>query len=382
MVNKNIENPLLLNIKAAVEDFIAANNQTFDTLNISDKLRHDILDTLITYSDKIPHPASGSNSYTNTLVRWQILAYVASIDLTIVKWFESHLDALSILYEVGYDKAVQDSLPGLWAVWAAEGPPLHFEQDKVGQQGKTSLQGKVNGTIYGTINGTVNGTKAWCSGAHIVDYGLMTYRDENGNSQLLVVDMQQEGIAIDDTAWQAVGMQATDTATLHFNKVPAEQVGAANSYLERVGFWHGAAGVAACWYGATTYLANYLLASYQHKPNDYKAMYLGEISTAMALTQQYFYYVANLIDSESQHQHSHELAIRMLRANVEKLARQVLETVGQALGAAPFCTNAHFARLAADLPVFIRQSHGAFDLERIGKLTSNAADGQENIWQL
>ncbi|WP_367111582.1 acyl-CoA dehydrogenase [uncultured Psychrobacter sp.] len=415
MVNKEVKNPLLLNIKAAVEDIVAADKQTFDTLHITDKLRREILNVLVSYSDKIPHPASGhgrshdngNNAPANTLMRWQILAYVASIDLAIVKWFESHLDALSILHEVGYDtdtqktdaqktdaqKSAQGSASGLWAVWAAEGPPLNFEQDAANQQDKTSQQGKVNGTVYGIANGI----KAWCSGAHIVDYGLMTYRDKNGDSQLLIVDMQQEGIAIDGSSWQAVGMQATDTATIEFTDVAAEQVGAANAYLERVGFWHGAAGVAACWYGATAYLANYLLTSYQHKPNDYKAMYLGEISTAMALTQQYFYYVANLIDSESQHQqhkHSHELAIRALRANVEQLARQVLETTGQALGAAPFCTNAHFARLAADLPVFIRQSHGAFDLQKIGELTSasatnltskatgNESKRQENLWQL
>ena len=63
-----------------------------------------------------------------------------------------------------------------------------------------------------------------------------------------------------------------------------------------------------------------------------------------------------------------------------------MEVVGQALGAAPFCRNAHFARLSADLPVFIRQSHGAFDLQKIGELTgilaNDLTDGQDNIWQL
>ncbi|MEJ6069411.1 acyl-CoA dehydrogenase, partial [Psychrobacter sp. 16-Bac2893] len=150
------------------------------------------------------------------------------------------------------------------------------------------------------------------------------------------------------------------------------------------GFWHGAGGVAACWYGATAYLADYLISAYEQKPNDYKAMYLGQISTALAVTQQYFHYVAGLIDSQPQL--SHELAIRQLRLQVEKVARQVMEVVGQALGAAPFCRNAHFARLSADLPVFIRQSHGAVDLQKIGELTgilaNDLTDGQDNIWQL
>lgn len=358
----NARNSLLPNIKSAIEEIITADNQSISTFVITDTLRHDILNILVTYSDKIPHPASGDGNHSQTLIRWQILAYVAGIDLTIAKWFESHLDALSILHEVGYSEATQ----GLWAIWAAEGHP-----DPICYQ-----QGKISGT------------KSWCSGANIVDHGLMTYRDEQGQSQLLVVNMKQDGISIDNGAWQAVGMQATDTATIQFHQVTASNVGAANAYLERVGFWHGAAGVAACWYGATTSLADYLIKAYQQKPNDYKAMYLGQIGTALAVTQQYFHHVSHLIDSQPNR--SHELVIRQLRANVEQLAREVIETVGLALGAAPFCGNAHFARLAADLPVFIRQSHGAFDLQKIGELSSTLAsesinastDGQENIWQL
>ena len=359
---------LLQDIKADIEAMITADNQSTNTFVITDQLRRDILNRLVTYSDQIPHPASGNihhNSNANknsgssqTLIRWQVLAYIAGIDLTIAKWFESHLDALSILHEVGYSQSLQ----GLWAIWAAEGHPnpIRYKQGKI------------------------SGAKSWCSGANIVDYGLMTYRDENGQSQLLVVNMKQDGIEIDNSEWQAVGMQATDTATVKFYQVAASHVGAANAYLERVGFWHGAAGVAACWYGATASIAAYLIKGYQQKPHDYKAMYLGQISTALAVTQQYFHHVSYLIDSQPTHHH--ELAIRQLRSNVEQLARLVLETVGQALGAAPFCGNAHFARLSADLPVFIRQSHAAFDLQKIGELTSVLASepttNQENIWQL
>lgn len=350
---------LLQDIKDSLKDVIPEKVQDFSSYPMTDKMRHHILDTLISYADKIPHPASGNaghNKNLTTFIRWQILAYVAGIDLTIAKWFESHLDALSILHEIGCDIPDQ----GLWAVWAAEGYPLDYQQ------------------------GIVNGKKAWCSGANIVDYGLMTYRDGQGHSQLVIVDMQQDGIEIDNTKWQAVGMQATHTATIKFTQVTVTKVGAANAYLDRVGFWHGAAGVAACWYGATTRLAEYLMKAYEQKPNDYKAMYLGEISTALAVTQPFFHHVATLIDSQPHL--SHELAIRQLRANVEQLSRQVLDTVGQALGAAPFCHNAHFARLSADLPVFIRQSHGAFDLRKIGELSCDLAsqltDNQENIWQL
>lgn len=362
MLLLDASNALLQEIKIAVENtaksYQAANTKAPNTWVMTDRLRQDILRVLVTYSDRIPHPASGFSgaheSQSLSLVRWQILAYVASIDLTIAKWFESHLDALSILHEVGHDKAVE----GLWAVWAAEGhpDPLRYEQGKV------------------------TGTKAWCSGANMVDHGLMTYRDQHGDSQLLMVNMDQAGIETDNEGWQAVGMQATDTATIQFQQVAASQVGPANSYLNRVGFWHGAAGVAACWYGAAAGIAAYLSTSYQKKPHDYKAMYLGQTDTALAVTQQYFHHVAALIDSQPQQ--DHERIIRELRSHTEMVVRQVLDIAGQALGAAPFCGSAHFARLSADLAVFIRQSHGAFDLQKIGELTGELTNKQENIWQL
>lgn len=369
------KNGLLARIKASVEALLPINqdNKRCDTFNMTDDIRQKVLQVLVTFSDEIPHPAQVStdasnlesvnkqkqnnedqnkNTESSTLLRWQVLAYISGIDLTIAKWFESHLDALSILYELGHGETQQ----GLWAVWAAEGHPNPIRYQ----------------------DGKISGSKSWCSGAHIVDYALMTYRDEQGKSQLLTVAMNQSGIDIDNSAWQAVGMQATDTATVTFDHVAATQVGAPNAYLDRVGFWHGAAGVAACWYGATASLASYLIESYQQKPNDYKAMYLGQISSDLAVSRQYLHQVAYLIDSQPED--NHELAIRQLRTNIEQLARQVIETVGQALGAAPFCGNAHFATLSADLTVFIRQSHGAFDLQRIGELTSFQAEG--NIWQL
>jgi len=349
---------LLSEIRAAVAEITTEK----DAKNVlmTDELRHSVLNTLIGFSDRIPHPASGMvNSGSKTLLRWQILAFVAGLDLTIAKWFESHLDALSILHEVDDVKA-----QGLWAVWAAEGhsDPIRFD------------------------NGKIFGNKAWCSGANLVDFGLLTYRDAAGKSQLVMVNMAQSGIAIDNSPWQAVGMQATDTATIQFDGVAARLVGTANAYLDRVGFWYGAAGVAACWFGAATSLADYLITAYQKKPHDYKAMYLGQLATALAVNQQYFYHIANLIDNNPNS--NHELSIRQLRANTEQVARQVLDTVGQALGAAPFCTQAHFARLSADLSVFIRQSHGAFDWQNIGELTAklqkelSSKQDQERLWQL
>ena len=312
------------------------------------------LAALIPLSNQIAYPAQG-----HTLQRWQVLAQVAACDLNLVKFFESHLDALAILAELGVDEVAD----GLWAVWAAEGgnDPLRFD-------GKTC-----------------HGQKLWCSGAAFVDNGLVSFLDANNLSQLLMVPMDQSQITLTEGDWHAVGMPYTATATVTFAGADAKQVIADNiapdnsAYLDRAGFWQGAAGVAACWYGAAAQLASFLLQSYQQKPHAFKAMYLGGISQALSVTRAYFYHVAQLIDSEPTQ--SHTLPIRILRAQVEATAMLVLEKVGKALGATPYCKNAHFARLSADLAVFIRQTHGAFDSEALGKLTA-MSDLQGGLWQL
>ena len=187
----------------------------------------DSIQKLLIFAADIPHPGEG-----RTLARWKTLAKVGSTNLNLAKWFESHLDALSILQELNAS-AAED---GLWAVWAAEGSAIPLQL----QQGRCS------------------GQKNWCSAAAMVDYALLTYRDAQQQTQLFMVDMHQPSISINHDAWQAVGMQSTATASVYFDETSVQVVGTPNAYLERAGFWHGAAGVAACWYGAATRLAHFL----------------------------------------------------------------------------------------------------------------------------
>ncbi|NHB58983.1 acyl-CoA dehydrogenase [Acinetobacter sp. 194] len=311
------------------------------------------LKKLVKESTNIPHPAQGQ-----TFLRWQVLAQVSAKNLNLAKWFESHLDSISILQELGYSNLIESNK--IYGIWAAEGSPNPVHE----------------------LNGLISGQKNWCSGAGILDYALITYQNENQQSQLVLIDMHQPNINIDYSAWQAVGMAHTQTASIKFDQVKAIPVGQPNQYLTRVGFWHGAAGVAACWFGATVRIAEFLKQACTTKANDYRLLYLGEMSIQIHMTKQYFNYVATQIDQYPTE--SHELVIRILRAEVEKTAQLVLTKVGQALGARPYCEDRRFAELTADLTVFMRQSHAAFDLKRIAELTldvESQAD-KEQLWTL
>ena len=108
----------------------------------------------------------------------------------------------------------------------------------------------------------------------------------------------------------------------------------------------------------------------------FKKMYLGELAQQLSVTKQYFQYIAKLIDDEPML--SHEREIRILRAQTEQCCQSVIQLVGKALGARPYCEEAIFSQLIADLPVFIRQSHAAFDYESIAELCLS----EKSLWEL
>ncbi|WP_127491038.1 acyl-CoA dehydrogenase family protein [Acinetobacter calcoaceticus] len=337
-----------MNIKISINMTILSILSEFESALAEDKskLRIGLLSQLVNLAKNLPYPASGQ-----TYQRWQLFAQIAGSDLSLAKLFESHCDALSILNELGYQKEIDDQI---WAVWAADGGPA-------------PLQIKDN---------LCNGIKPWCSGAEFIQKALMSYKDQQGQAQLCIADLNHSSITTDLSHWHAVGMHATQTARVTFENTPVKPIGHPNSYLERPGFWHGAAGVAACWYGAAVRLASFLQESCQANPNPFKKLYLGESARQLAITKQYFQYVAELIDHQPLL--SHEREIRILRAQTEQCCQSVVEQVGKALGARPFCEEATFAQLVADLPVFIRQSHAAFDYEQIAELCLS----EQSLWEL
>ncbi|MCU7696752.1 acyl-CoA dehydrogenase [Acinetobacter sp. AYS6] len=337
-----------MNIKIPINVTILSLLSEFESALAEDKskLRINLLYQLVNLTKNLPHPASGQ-----TYQRWQLFAQIAGVDLSLAKLFESHCDAISILNELGYQSEIDDQL---WAIWAADGGPA-------------PLQVKDN---------LCNGIKPWCSGAEFIQKALMSYKNQQGQAQLCIVDLSHSSISTDLSNWHAVGMHPTQTARVSFENTPVKLIGHPNSYLKRPGFWHGAAGVAACWYGAAVGLAGFLQESCQVSPNPFKKLYLGEVAQQLEITKQYFQYVAELIDRKPMLNHERE--IRILRAQTEQCCLSVIERVGKALGARPFCEDATFAQLMADLPVFIRQSHAAFDYQQITELCLS----DQSLWEL
>ena len=298
----------------------------------------------------LPLPAGGT-----TWERWKALSAVVQHDLSLAKLYEGHTDALAILAELGVLELAKWS--GSWGVWASESPG-----------GRAQLHSLADGGFC------ISGTKLWCSGALTGSQGLVTaWFADSAAPQLVAVRLNQSGVKVDADHWKAVGMASSMSVRLTFDNVGCTLVGKPGEYLSRPGFWQGGAGVAACWLGGAMGIANTLHESLcQFGPargygatSVFKLAALGKVYLAISQTTAILQSAAAWIDQYPAADASRIALAARLAA--EQCAKTVVHEVGQAMGASPFCLDEKFARAAADLPVFIRQSHAEKDFAALGE---------------
>jgi hypothetical protein len=288
----------------------------------------------------LPLPGHGQ-----TRARWSALARLAEHDLCVARLAEAHVDAVAILSELNGPVPATGSRWGVWASHASN----------------PALTARLQGDSW-----ILSGTKPWCSGARICTHALVT-ADAPDGYRLFAVDLGAEVIPRPGT-FAAVGMAGSDSLAVDFVDSPAVAVGDPNGYLDRPGFWYGAISVAACWYGGAVGLARTLVDN-RRGLGPHALAHLGAIDASLSGLSSSFDVAADQIDADpSDQEHCGELRAARLRATTERVASDVLERIGRALGAGPFGRDPRFAALAADLPVYLRQSHGEADLERLGTL--------------
>lgn len=311
--------------------------------------------------DQLPLPGCGA-----TLKRWQALAMVAAHNLSLAKLYEGHTDARAILAELDEPGAPVATTSGdAWGVWAAD-----------------SAHARVTITPLADRAVRLDGTKCWCSGAQTVSHGLLTAWHADGRGPHLVrVAMHRPGVSVSAAAWAAVGMAGSASVDVTFSEADAHLVGEVGDYLSRPGFWQGGAGIAACWYGGAMGLGaalhDTLAESLPAARGDFRLAALGKVDLALHRTAALLRAAAQWIDGNPLGDAS-SVALRV-RLAAEDCAKSVLDEAGRALGAAAFCRNARFARAAADLPVFVRQSHAERDFVA---LAERVIPGGPTPWQL
>ncbi len=291
-----------------------------------------------------------------TAERFALLADLGTLDLDLARLAEAHLDALAILADLGGSDL--DAPGAVWGVWAANPPsdPLRAERGPGGWR--------------------LTGTKPWCSGAGCCHRALVTATADDGY-RLFAVDLDDPGADPVDGTWPPVAMAGSDSRSVRFDAAPARAVGDPDAYLQRPGFWHGGAGVAAVWWGGARGVARALHRAHTRRPlHPHALAHAGALDAGLAATWALLADAARRFDDDPADEAGRaQLVTGRVRAAVEQVATDAVVRTGRALGAAPLALDTEHARRVADLELYLRQSHAERDLEQLGRaaLESGAA---------
>ena len=224
--------------------------------------------------------------------------------------------------------------------------------------------------LAATVSGwRLRGTKRYCSGARSCTYALVTAAAPDG-MRLFAVPVEE--LTPVPGTWPATGMAGSDTLDVDFDEVPAQPVGKPGAYVERPGFAHGGAGVAACWYGGTRAVGGALLsAAGQRDLGPHALAHLGAVDIALRTVRSALDTAADEIDADPADLKSvGRLRSLRVRALADAVAGEVMERVGRALGAGPLCLDEAHSRRVADLTVYVRQHHAERSLAELGALVA------------
>ena len=294
----------------------------------------------------LPPPGGGSTPQRHAALRdW------GARDLSMARLIEAHVDALAVLAESRHTPR-----PGaLYGVWASDAPPSQVCCER-------------------TDGGwRIEGLKQYCSGATLVDAALVTASYE-GQVYLFDVAMDGPQVAPQPSTWASPAFAETATTAVRFDSlfVPTSfQLGPADWYLRRPGFWHGSIGPASCWAGGARSLID-AAASLGRKDAHSRAQVGALLALAWGMDAM-LDQAGREIDADPADT-AGEARIRGLKVRhlIERACTEVMDRFGRATGPQLLAYDAHIARQHAELALYIRQCHGDRDLETISPPASPA----------
>jgi alkylation response protein AidB-like acyl-CoA dehydrogenase len=288
----------------------------------------------------LPPPGHG-----HTGDRHRALLEFAREDLALARLIEAHTDAMAIAHEAG----VSLREGSLYGVWASDGPASRLDVERM------------NG---GSMR--LRGVKQFCTGATFLDAALVTAY-EGTQRILLEVPLNTPGVTRDASAWSTPAFAETVTATVNFSGVVvkgAVVVGAADWYLARPGFWHGALGPAACWAGGAIALIDAVCR--RPKEDVHWRVHMGALHASEWALRAILAEAGRQIDADPEDRRG-DARTRALIARhlIERICTEVMDRFGRVTGPRLLAFDADIAKLYSELTLYVRQCHSEADLEQI-----------------
>jgi alkylation response protein AidB-like acyl-CoA dehydrogenase len=261
------------------------------------------------------------------------------------------VDALAILAEAGCPISDPHATYGVWAARSSAGATVARREGD---------------------GWHLSGLKPFCSGYGLIDRALVTADTPDGY-RLFDISVSQSVVNTKPDSWPAVGMAESQSHTLEFGGPPLaenQSVGDPGFYLDRPGFWFGATGVAACWYGGARALLESLIASLSDTPSDLVLAELGHAVAHIRGMRDILQQAARRIDEDPlDASGTARMSAMVARDQVHHGATEVLHRIAEGGGARPLCHDRAQAQRAADLYVYLAQHHGPQDAAELGRMS-------------
>ncbi len=298
--------------------------------------------------EPLPLPGRGA-----TAERHCRLMAVGREDLSVARLAEAHWDAVAILAE-----ASRLPVPYcLYGVWASEIP------------GKALSMSPYNDGYR------IDGAKMFCSGAGLVDRALITVGLPE--QRLVEIDLRRssERIVVNGAAWKTDAFRLTQTSTVIFNTVEISSdaiLGEANWYLNRVGFWHGALGPAACWAGGVAGLLDEAMVN--KREDAHTLAHLAAMHANIWALESYLSVAGREIDNIPSDRRAAKIRALQVRHLVEQTCTDTLRRFARGYGPAPLSMDADISRRYQEADLYVRQSHAERDLESLARILRTSMD--------
>ncbi len=281
--------------------------------------------------------------------------------VSVARIVEAHTDAVSILRAAGRSPR----RGAIYGVWASAGPSDDTRIDRR-CQASTDCSGAQT---------VITGTKPFASGLGVVTRALVTAvrstrTDPVATSAPLLVDVDVApipSIVTDVTGWSTPALAESATGSVRFDEHPvddADIVGAPGWYLDRVGFWHGACGPAACWAGAVAGLVDAAERIVDADPH--RRAHLGAMRSGVWALRAMLASAGPEIDDDPDDARRAQQRALALRHQVERTAIDILDRFGRAFGPRPFAHDADVNQRWLDVHLYLRQDHAERDLAVLG----------------
>jgi hypothetical protein len=287
----------------------------------------------------LPLPGGGE-----TPRRLLMLSQIARRNLSAGRLAEGHTDAMAILAEAG----VPARQHGLYGVWTGDDPDEPVKAERLPELGWR-----------------LAGVKRSCCGAQLVNAALVTAQADEA---LLLFDVRiDEHVQPLPAEWQTPALAEAKISSVRFDTVVLgadSPIGAADWYLRRPGFWHGAVSAAAIWAGGAMSLID---AARELRPTARSAReQLGALEAIAWQLGAILDQCGREID-EDPVDNANRARVRTLivRHLIERACTEVMERFGRATGDHFLAHDAFVSNQFAALNLCIRQARIDRELETI-----------------